>query len=143
MKRILLIKLILIFALWFSYSFIILAQDELKPSDKIVYVVFENRFTNFVLIPNRGKLPYFKIYRKHKTETDFTYIGELEKPSFADRNECGYSYGVCWEDPKYHSRDVDYKVLALDKKGIELCEMIIIWEKEKELIRSNDSLKNH
>ncbi len=63
MKRILLIKLILIFALWFSYSFIILAQDELKPSDKIVYVVFENRFTNFVLIPNRGKLPYFKIYR--------------------------------------------------------------------------------
>ena len=41
-------------------------------------------------------------------------------------------WGVKWEDPDYHSRDIDYKVFAFDKNGNQLCEMQIIWEEEKE-----------
>jgi hypothetical protein len=52
-------------------------------------------------------------------------------------------WGVKWEDPDYHSRDIDYKVLAFDKKGNELCQMQIIWEQTKDNIKATpDTLQS-
>lgn len=140
-KRILFNKILLVFTPLVFYSFFIFAQKELKPSHKIAFVIFENRYTNFILIPNLGKLHSFKIYRKQKNEVDFKFIDEIKKPILPIRNECGPGYAVCWEDPKYRSRDVDYKIVAFNKKGVEICEMIIILEKENEVIDNADSLK--
>lgn len=108
-------------------------QNNIKPGDKIVFVYYENRPKNFILIPNVGKLHTFKIYRKLKgeNESEFKLITEKKKPALPMRENSPAPWGVRWEDPDYHSRDIDYKVLAFDKKGNELCQMQIIWEEAK------------
>jgi hypothetical protein len=136
-------KLLLKAAIHFLFVhslFFVYAQKEINPNYKIAYVILENRYTNFILIPNQGKFHSFKIYRKLKADTSFVFLEEKYKPILPIKNEVGTPYGVSWEDPKFHSREVDYKVIAFDKKGNQLCEMQMIWEKEIKSTKS-DSLK--
>lgn len=46
-------------------------------------------------------------------------------------------YSVMWEDQKYNTPDVSYKIISFDKKGQEICELKIIWENQS----SKDTLK--
>ena len=128
-------------------------QKKIDPGDKLVFVYYEKYPKNFILIPNVGKLHSFKIYRKLKSESDssFKFMAERKKPPLPMRANSPAPWGVNWEDPDYHSRDIDYKVLAFDKDGNELCQMQIIWEEEKgkpdtkqeENKTSSDTLKKH
>lgn len=77
-----------------------------------------------------GKFHSFKVYHKLKTETEFKFVAEKRKPRFP----LGYNSfprEVKLEDTKFHSREIDYKIIAFDKRGLEICEMKIIWDEEK------------
>ena len=105
-------------------------QERINPGYKLAMVYYENHDKNFILIPNMGKFWSFKVYHKLKTETEYKFVGEKRKP----RLPFGYisfPYEVKIEDTAFHSREIDYKILAFDKRGREICEMKIIWDEEK------------
>jgi hypothetical protein len=106
-------------------------QKKVEVSDKIVFVYYEGYPKNSILIPNFGKLHSFKIYRKLKSEAGYQFIIEKEKPGLPLRTNSPGIWSVQWQDPDYHSRDIDYMILAFDKKGVQICEMQVIWEGEK------------
>jgi len=105
-------------------------QRTIKEGDKVVFVYVENRPNNFIVIPNIGKLYSFKIYRKLKDENDYKLVATKTKPPLPMRYNVT-PYGVTWEDKESHTRDIDYKVIAYDKKDIQICEMVIIWKDKK------------
>ena len=107
-------------------SLIAFGQKEISPGDKLVFVYYENRPHNLIAIPNMGKLYSFKIYRKQTGDTTFQFIIEKKRPLLPMRYNMT-QYGVTWEDIGYHSKDVDYKVIAFDKAGKELCIMNVMW----------------
>jgi hypothetical protein len=76
-------KLIVVTILFLFYSATSFGQSDIKPGDKIVFVYYENRSKNFILIPNVGKLHTFKIYRKLKgeSESEFKLMTEKKKPA--------------------------------------------------------------
>jgi hypothetical protein len=106
------------------------AQDEYTTADKLVYVKLEGYERNYIVIPNHASFNNFKIYRKLKGEQEFRLIDKKNKPLLPVSND--YSpYAVFWTDPDSLSRNIEYKILAFDKDDKQLCEMEIIWEKEK------------
>ena len=117
--------LLFISILTFGYG-----QKEIKSKDKIVFVLFEKQVKNVIMIPNYGKLYKFKIYRRISSNDEFKLMTEKKKPPLPLRYNVT-PYGVTWEDPDYHTRDIEYKILAFDKKDNELCEMQIVWEEKK------------
>lgn len=117
--------------LTFIFSINTFAQKEIKASDKIVFIYYENPKNNLIVIPNLGKFHTFKIFRKQKSDTSFVLVAEKKKPPLPLRYNIT-QFAVSWEDTEYHTRDIDYKILAFDRKENELCEMQIIWEKNKE-----------
>jgi len=127
-------KLFVITTLFLFYFKVSVAQENIKPEDKIVFVYYENLSKNIILIPNVGKLHAFKIYRKLKSEneSEFKLMAEKKKPMLPMRENSPAPWGVKWKDPDYHSRDIDYKILAFDKSGNELCQMQIIWDHAKD-----------
>ncbi len=72
MKRNLLIIILILFYLSAP------AQKAPDPSEKIVFVYCESRLTNYIVIPNIGKLYSFKIYRKTKADTGFIQVAETK-----------------------------------------------------------------
>jgi hypothetical protein len=139
-------KIGFLFSMLFFSMLFTFGQKEIKETDKIVFCYVENRLKNFIVIPNfRGKLYNFEIYRKLKSESEFKLIVSKKKPAIPLRTNHPSVYSVQWEDPDYHSRDVDYKILCYDKKGNEHGEMQIIWEEEKgkskKQAMENDTLK--
>jgi hypothetical protein len=127
------ISLSILMALLTSLTF---GQEKKDPKDKLVFVYFENREKNLLVIPNTSRLHTFKIYSKLKSDTTFILVAEKKKPLLPMRYNIS-PYSVSWQDPTYHTRNIVYKVLAFDRKGNELCEMTVIWEREK----SNDTPK--
>lgn len=109
-------------------AFFVFGQKQISKSEKLVFVYHEKRAHNFIVIPNTGKLHSFKIYRKESRDIAFQFIVEKKKPLLPQRYNVT-QYGVTWEDTGYHSRDVDYKVIAFAKGGQELCEMTVMWDK--------------
>jgi len=123
MKKVL---FIIFFSSFFATSF---GQNDVKEEDKTAFVLFNNVTKNVIIIPNLGKLHTFKIYRKLKEESDFQLVATKKKPPLPMRDNIT-PYGVTWEDT-LHSRDIEYKIVALNKKGEELCEMKVIWQEKK------------
>jgi hypothetical protein len=115
--------------IFICFSLIVFGQKKVDTLDKVVFVYYENRKTNFIVIPNTGKLYSFKIYRKPKDDTLFVQVAEKKKPPLPMRYNVT-AYGVTWVDKEFHTREVDYKVIAFDKKGNEICEMYVIWEND-------------
>ncbi len=105
-------------------------QKNIKEGDKIVLVYYENRPNNYIVIPNLGKLHTFKILRKLKNENDYKLVTTQKKPPLPMRYNVT-PYSVTWEDTEFHTRDIDYKIIAFNKDGEELCEMKIVWEEKK------------
>lgn len=120
------------FVLLFCILTLVGYNQTISETDKTVFCYFENRPHNFIVIPNfRGNLHHFKIYRKLKTDTAYTYILELKKPAIPLRSNKPGVYSVSWEDLDYHSREVDYKILYYTKNEKETGEMEIVWERIK------------
>ena len=124
MKR-LVATLLFITVLKLSYG-----QQKIQAKDNIAFILFEKQDKNAIVIPNYGKLYKFKIYRRISSNEEFKLITEKKKPSSPLRYNVT-PYGVTWEDPDYHTRDIEYKILAFDKKDKELCEVQIIWAEKK------------
>jgi len=124
MKKIILI-LFLTTIIYASYG-----QKEIRAEDKIVFVYYENEPNNLIVIPNIGKLHTFKIYRKLREENEYKLVVTKKKPLLPMRYNVT-PYSVSWEDTGFHSREIDYKIIALNKKGVELCEMKVIWQDKK------------
>lgn len=117
--------LLLISILRFGYG-----QGEIEVRDNIAFVLLEKQDKNTIVIPNYEKLHKFKIYRRISSNHEFNLVTEKKKPSLPTK----YSvtpYGITWGDPDYHTRDIEYKILAFDKKDKQLCEIHIIWEQKK------------
>jgi hypothetical protein len=74
-------------------------------------------------IENPGKIHYIRRLKK-------------KKPALPERRY-GTPYSVGWPDKGVHTRNVDYKVFAFDKKGQRICELRVFWEKSP----NKDSLK--
>ena len=123
--------LILFYLIICLCAFSVNAQKKIEHTHKIVFVYFEKYEKNYIVIPNFGKLYSFKIYRKLKNESDYQFMIEKRRPSIQVRSNWPGTRSVHWKDPDYHSRDIDYQIFAFDKLGNELCEMEIIWEKDK------------
>ena len=104
-------------------------QKKIDSSGQVVFVYYENRKTNFIVIPNIDRLHSFKIYRKKQDDSTFIQVAERKKPPLPMRHNIT-PYGVTWEDKDYHSKEVEYKVVAFDKKDNEICKMNVIWEKD-------------
>jgi hypothetical protein len=104
-------------------------QETINLGYRLAFVYYEDHDKNLILIPNMGKFYSFKVYHKTKNETEYEFVGEARKP----RLPFGYSfpYQVKLADTKFHSREIDYKILAFDKSGREICEMKVIWDEEK------------
>lgn len=106
--------------LFFS-TLLTFGQKEVKETDKIAFCYVENRPKNFIVIPNfRGKLYNFEIYRKLNSESEYKLITSKKKPAIPLRTNHPSEYSVQWEDPDYHSRDVNYKILCYDKKEMNM-----------------------
>ena len=105
-------------------------QERINLGCKLAAVNYENRDKNFIVIPNMCKFHSFKVYHKPKTEPEYKFLGEKRKPRLPLGNN-HFPYEVGLVDTKYHSREIDYKILAFDKRGREICEMKIIWDEEK------------
>jgi hypothetical protein len=123
MKRKILIIVFICFSL-FAFG-----QKKLDTLSKIAFVYYENRKANFIAIPNTGKFYSFKIYRKTKDDTLFVQVVEKKKPPLPMRYNIT-PYGITWVDKEYHTREVDYKITAFDKKGNEICKMYVMWEND-------------
>lgn len=123
-------KKLLLIGCFLTVYILTYGQKDIKEGDKIVFVYFENRPNNLIVIPNIGKLHTFKIYRKQKNEKDFLLVATKTKPPLPMRYNVT-PYSVTWEDKEIHSREIDYKVVAFNKKEEQLCEMNIVWEDKK------------
>src|SRR5687767_3429783 len=124
MKR-LVATLLFINILTLSYG-----QTKIEAKDNIAFILFEKQDKNAIVIPNYGKLHKYKIYRRISSNEEFKLVTEKKKPPLPLRYNVT-PYGITWEDPDYHTRDIEYKILAFDKKDQELCEIQIIWEEKK------------
>lgn len=105
-------------------------QTKVNQGTRLAMVYYENRKENFSLIPNMGIFYSFKVYRKTKKEIEYRFVAEKRRP----RLPLGYvsfPFEVKLKDNEFHSREIDYKILAFDKIGREICEMKIIWDEEK------------
>jgi len=105
-------------------------QQEILPKDNIAFILFEKQDRNAILIPNYGKLHKFKIYRRISSNDEFKLVTEKKKPPVPLKDNVT-PHGVTWQDPDYHTRDIEYKILAFDKKGKELGEVQVIWAEKK------------
>ena len=105
-------------------------QEAVDLGCKLAAVAYENHDKNLIRIPNMCKFRSFKVYHKLKTETEYKFVGERRKPRLP-LGHGSFPYEVRLEDPEFHSRDIDYKILAFDKRGREICQMKIIWDEEK------------
>ena len=122
-----------------SFSFCIcklVAQKRIDTTKQVAFIYYENLNANLIVIPNFDKLYSFKLYRRVKEDTLYKEIAELKKPLLPERYY-GTPYSVGWHDKEVHTRNVDYKVLAFDKTGGRICELLIFWEKKS----NKDSLK--
>lgn len=106
-----------------------IGQKNVDTTQQVAFVYFENRKTNFIVIPNIDRLSTFKIYRKLNTDSAFIEVAVKKKPPLPMRYNVT-SYGVTWEDKEYNTRNIDYQIIAFDKKGNRICELKIMWEKE-------------
>ena len=123
------LSLTLLLALLITFSNATFGRKHISDSDKVVFVYTKNRSKNFIVIPNfGGKLHAFKIYRKLKSETEFSFLVEKKRPALPSRGNWPDVYSVHWEDPEYHSSALDYKIICYDKKGNDCGEMEILWE---------------
>jgi len=104
-----------------------LSQKHVDSSSQIAFVYFKNRQTNLIVIPNIDKLSSFKFYRKAIGDTAFVLVAEKKKFPLPLRNNVS-PYGVYWEDKDYHTKDVEYRIIAFNKKGNEICKLNVIWE---------------
>ena len=125
-------KYILLFVtlITFSQAF---GRKDISETDKIVFVYTKHRSRNLIVIPNfRRTLYKFRIYRKLKSEAEFSFVAEKKRPAIPFRANRPGPSSVHWEDPDYHSHDLDYKIICYDKKGNNYGEMEQIWEGEDE-----------
>ena len=103
------------------------AQKKIDSSGQVAFVYYENRPTNLIVIPNIDKLFSFKIFTKKPTDQIFVLVGEKKKPLLPMRYNIS-PYAVTWEDKHYQGTEIEYKVIAFDKKGVEICSLNVIWE---------------
>src|SRR5450631_2497557 len=106
----------------------LVAQNKIDTTGQLAFIYYEKLKGNLIVIPNLDKLYSFKLYRKAKEDSLYQEIAELKKPALPERR-FGTPYSVGWPDKGVHTRDVDYKVIAFDKKGGRICELHVFWEK--------------
>jgi hypothetical protein len=103
------------------------SPQQIREIDKVVLIYYQNRPNNLIIIPNTGKLPKFKIYRKLKSETEFRLVAIKNRPPLPMRYNVT-QYGVSWVDKEFNTQDVDYKIIACNSNDETICEMDIIWQ---------------
>jgi hypothetical protein len=114
-------------------------QRLIDSTKQIAFVYFKNRNANLIIVPNIERLHTFKFYRKSITDTAYLQVAEKKKPPIPLKTNFP-TYGVSWEDTLYNTNDVDYMIIAFDKKGKEICKITVIWEDADE--KNNDPPAN-
>ena len=102
-------------------------QKKIDTTRSLAFVFYKDKPSNLIVIPNIEKYHFFKIYRKTNVDTSFLFVVEKKKPPLPMRYNIS-PYSVSWEDKDYHTREVNYKIFAFNKRGMQICEMTIIWE---------------
>jgi hypothetical protein len=102
-------------------------QKQVDSTRQLAFVYFKNRNANLIVVPNIDKLHSFRFYRKSKSDTIFVQVAEKTKPAIPLKTNFP-TWGVSWEDPENSGKDVDYMIIALDRKGKEICKLNVIWE---------------
>lgn len=108
---------------------IVFSQKLVDPVGQLAFVYYQNRQTNLIVIPNIDKLNTFKIYRRSINDSTFVQVAKKKKTPLPMRYNIS-PYSVSWEDKEYHSKEVEYEIIAFDKKGNEICKLNVIWEKD-------------
>jgi hypothetical protein len=95
-------------------------------SGKPAFVIVDKTTKNILFIPNLDKFYQFKIYKKEKSEADYSLATTITRP--VSPNITPTPYSLSWTDDAENTGDISYKIEAYTKSGSKICDMDVFWQ---------------